>query len=693
MAQPFRTTIHFEKSFEPTQIQAGQVTDTAFRSENLWYRDNGRVENFQGVQDSGLVAPLLALTGTVSGTIGDIGLTGNSTDFIRQLQRTCYVIVSGDLYSIREINQASGPLAVYIDPPLKQTVAGAPIYLPQLAVPFDVDYASLGHGSLELYQQHAMMVVGQGPVYINGLASGVTAKARLQIGLPAGGSVYTPYDAGLDIAPAVSTIGTFAGTKNMHEGVYSIMMARGRTLTGHVGTAGPATEVTNAGNQGIYVTVPQVDAAAGQDIWVIYGSLQGLSTTSTTFAGRNGPWYKLGEITPASPGPDLTHYQFEWRNEEVAGGETAQFDNDPPPDASFLATLNDVVVLVGCQGPDILVSTGPDVFISRPGPALRCSKPADPESYPASAVTYVNPAERIVGVLEAIGKVYPMTENRLHIATLTGVDASPITTRPFWGSGFKHQQAAILVSDKIYAFSGGRPTRSGAEEAIDQEDHTFASRVQDIVASWNPAQVIVGHDPKNKAVVFIHSNDSVRDGRRISTALCYMTETERWSGLMILKHPTNATDFVVTGVVTLSGHLSLIANGKIWRWDEPAPVTDGVFWFITTPFMDAENPMAYKTVSKVEVIARTQNDTAPATVGLFKNNDLTGLAAGNTASPAGFKTLASTVEVSVNTIWRTKMRQAKTFAVRIEGIWPGHGHPSASIDEIAISGWSVMPYV
>jgi hypothetical protein len=472
----------------------------------------------------------------------------------------------------------------------------------------------------------------------------------------------------------------------MHDGVYSIVLARRRMSTGHVSTVCPAKEITLTTNNIIQVMVPAFDTANGQDAWTVYGSLQGQSTAATTFEGRNGPWYRLGDIvTLGSGGPSYGPFNFEWRNEEIAGGDSAQFNNDPPPDASYLASLNDVICLLGCHGKGD----------TRPGPGIVASKPADPESYPASAVSFVNPAERIVGVLEAIGKIYPMTENRLHITTLTGVDASPLTTRPFWGSGFKHQQAAVLIGDKVYGFSGGRPTRSGAEESIDQEDHTFASRVQDIVASWVPAKVIVGHDPKNRAVVFIHSNDHVRNGKRVSVALCYMLETERWSGLMILRDPNDAADFVVSGVTTLSGLFSVIAGNKIWQWDTPTHGGSvGVPWYITTPWLDANQPMAYKTISKVEVTARTQDDIATATVGLYKNNDMTGLGASYPANPSavsGPKNLKASSDVSVSTIWRTKLREAKTFAVRIEGVWPA-GDPLVSIDEIAINGWSVLPF-
>src|SRR6516165_10836652 len=134
MAVPFRTVVHFERSYEPTQIQAGQVTDTAFRSENLWYRDNGRVENFLGVFDTGLTAPLQLKTGTVTISTGSPVVTGTGTIFTQELQRTCFVLIDGDIYSVRDFGAQVGftdDTSMFIDPPA-QASGTFPYYLCQI---------------------------------------------------------------------------------------------------------------------------------------------------------------------------------------------------------------------------------------------------------------------------------------------------------------------------------------------------------------------------------------------------------------------------------------------------------------------------------------------------------------------------------------------------------------------------------
>ena len=53
----------------------------------------------------------------------------------------------------------------------------------------------------------------------------------------------------------------------------------------------------------------------------------------------------------------------------------------------------------------------------------------------------VDPPEDIIGFVLGGGRLFLMTENRLHVASLSGNPLTPVTIRPFWHAGFRNPQA------------------------------------------------------------------------------------------------------------------------------------------------------------------------------------------------------------------------------------------------------------
>lgn len=762
----------------PTQIQAGQTNGTIFRGENLWVRQGGRLENFQGILDLGENITLLPTSGTLTLVAGSRTVVGAGTKFTTEIVQGNRILVGGELFVVGFVLDDNTLLVTRA--PSSSIIA--PAFIPFMLVPVDTDRGAIVSGSAQFYRDGIILAVGQGPFHFNGQKL-FDFDARLTVyGVAVGVGLF---QAGLTTAPelvagggSITAVG--GGTKGMLGATYSVRLARRRNQTKHVGNAGPFTPITITTGQRIQIVAPPVDTTQGQDSWVLYVTFQGATSDQANTYGRIGPWYAIDTINDTAP------HIYEWADAELTATALAEYDADVPPHASFFAVISDTVVLESCHGNNAI----------NPGPFIRAARTRNPEAFPPQALAEVTPPEPIIGVLEGVGRLYLMTENALHIATLTGQTDTPLTIRPFWKTGFSHQNSAAFVNGTIYGFSGGTPTRSRDDGGIGTEEHEFAARVRDIVAAWHPERVFVGHDPVSRAVVFIHANDEKRSGRWVSTALCYMLETDSWSTPMVLDD--TQTDLVVTGLCTAGGKLyveafglqksalfttgsivsatnqltvgnpglfavgdhiqvlgaglggkplantitgqppmvtNIVANvltldttastsvtgtlvehaayGRTFQWDTNSG-SRAVSGYCATPFMDAGAPGFFKTVRRVQVIARLQ----VGTMGLYRNNDYAGLTTSTSLAPTGARNLnltsgigdeialengstillesgldtlateqeiLSTLDVAVYPWWKTNLRLAKTLAARIEWSWPGSG-PLVSIDELSIHG-------
>jgi hypothetical protein len=699
----------FVSGYIPTQIQAGQTNGTIFRGENLWVRQGGRLENFKGLLDLGEDIFDAGTSGTVKLTAGSRTVTGSilpdpPSDFVFDYVQGSRFLIDGQLFVVGAV---LSPSTMIITNAPTESLTGAAT-LPFLLVPIDTDRGAIISGSAQFYRDGIILATGRGPFYYNGGPGPLglfNFNSQLHVhGVAVGAG---DFQAGLSTAPELVAAGgsvtpTGGGTKNMIAGTYSLKLGRRRNQTKHVSNAGPVTYFTLTAGQRISVVYPPVDHTQGQDSWVLYVSKQGSTVDQTNVLGKNGPWFAI-DIQPNGLSPSAPFF-YEWANAELEGAAIAEFDADVPPHASFFAVISDTVVLESCHGNNA----------ANPGPFIRAARVRNPEAFPPQALSEVTPPEPIIGVLEGVGRLYLLTQNALHIATLTGIDDAPLTTRPYWKTGFAHQNSAAFINGTIYGFSGGTPTRSRDEGEPGTEEHEFAARVRDIVASWRPERVFVGHDPINRAVVFIHANDQRRNGHWVSVALCYMLETDTWSTPMILENAI--ADLTVTGLCTAGGKLYLIASGKTYQWDTNDGSTT-ISGYLAPPFMDGGQPGFYKTITKVELIARLQTGS----IGLFRNNDYEGLIGSTSLAPTGAHNISlfsgspedlllesggpsdtillessldnigsegtglSALDVNIYPWWKTNLRLAKTVSARIEWSWPGNG-PLVSIDELTLHG-------
>jgi hypothetical protein len=232
------------------------------------------------------------------------------------------------------------------------------------------------------------------------------------------------------------------------------------------------------------------------------------------------------------------------------GGTLLTFDNDAPPDAEFVQSLAGVPVYISCQG----------AGSTSPGPDIISAKIGNPEAAPLENAVPLSPPQTIIGAVSAQGRVYLMTPGTLQIAQSIP-DAPFILTRPFWKSGFKNPYCLIFVNGTLYGFTNAGPTRSIADGDEGSEETSFAADVEEITSTWIPGQVLVVHDPKNNAVCFIHSADSLNvNGYWTTRVLMYGLKQNDWIGDVTLEGAAN--DCIVSGVATVDGYLEFLVGGR-----------------------------------------------------------------------------------------------------------------------------------
>src|SRR5262249_32540162 len=117
---------------------------------------------------------------------------------------------------------------------------------------------------------------------------------------------------------------------------------------------------------------------------------------------------------------------FEWLDAEIGRNDILEFDNFPPPECEFVASLGGNPVYGSCFGR----------FGGSPGPNLVPVKPRNVEAAMVNLNLRLDPAHTIIGWQTAQGRLFLATNNSLQIGTFSNLAFAPITTRPFWKRGF-----------------------------------------------------------------------------------------------------------------------------------------------------------------------------------------------------------------------------------------------------------------
>lgn len=695
------------------------------------------------------------LTGTVAVTTGSQTVTGTSTKFLSELIPGQPITIDGVLYvPLKLISNTS----MLITPASETTGSGITVGVLRQIQEVDQFLATFTRGSIIKLPQGNLMGVGRGTVFLDAAAvpsGGWTLRDQASLAVFDNGTGnYSIYRLGMKTPAAPTLARTTGGAKSMQPGDYSIRLVPARIATGGWNNPSEAASVTltTVGDR-ITITFPAMDTGAGQDSWRVYGSLFSRSDAVS------GPWYFVTVVTSTDLGGTGagTTLNVEWRDAEIEANDVLEFDNNAPPPAVFIGSLAGLPVLIGTNGPGRTLTgtvatngtatvTGTSTLFTTelaidrfvwinnlfyrvltitsdtsmtvtpvaaatasgltirsadeaPGPVLRPAKPSisgfNIEAFPARSAVAINPPEAIIGYIEATGRLYLLTANRLHIAVPSGDPVVPIITRPFWRTGFRNPRACIFVNGYLYGFTTNGATRSAGMGDDVSEEHDFAAAVTSDMAGWDPGKVSLAYNPKEEAVAFIHADDGTRPQTatniRYSTVLMYMLRLGKWSPPCRLEDTDDVSHIYATATATVQGDLyfaSPIANGDTRIYQLQGPTSGDVGeTFVTTPFMDMGGEGLNKTVEGL-VLTAGRTDTDPVIADIYGSQ--VGGVTPVTDLFNGTNSLSGPLPFSVDTPivttgrQRLNVRQVRTVAVRVE--LTSVGSEQCRIDELIIDG-------
>lgn len=379
-------------------------------------------------------------------------------------------------------------------------------------------------------------------------------------------NIYTVFPLGLatpTVAPTITSVA--GGTHKMAAGNYSLRLVPSRTATNGYGNPGPRTDFTIANpNERAQVdsSLVPMDTAHGQDQWDNYGS-------ESTVDRAQGPWWFDREV-PASEGPV---FFIEYLDAEINRRGLLDFNNDPPPNAGFIAVLEGNPQWVSCFGK----------FGGSPGPSLVPAKPFNIEAAPSDWNVTSSPPQNLLGVTTSLARLYCSTPSSLQQGVYAPANdpfqiIPPTSLRPYWNVGFSNPYQLIHIANNLIGYPHNGPTRSIAD-AERANEQFFGGYVAEITKRWVGAHVLVEHDPDPNvdAVCFFHPADSKNAaGFWRTRVLLWGVRQQAWIGEVMIESDTR--DMIVCGVAKVDEHLEFLAGGRLgagiqvdtFRWNTAA---------------------------------------------------------------------------------------------------------------------------
>lgn len=452
-------------------------------------------------------------------------------------------------------------------------------------------------------------------VYINESTStpftltGVTTSAtpgKLRVALLSG-TTYSAYDAGLAAPSSVGTVATTTGGTKSMDGIVSIVACAKRIATETISNPSPVNVQTlsSSGNNRIEVTLDPV--ATGQDAWLFGGTYWGqgnfgpwrlirevraiiegtvgiasgaMTGTGTRFLRDlrvgdtitvNSTDYVIATITSDTTatvvaGADQTapktatmkKVMLEWRNGELT--DLIEFDNDEPPTFDGLMLFNNVPF--GWQKN-----------------VLYPAKIGNPESFPRVLARSTQTGADIVSALAGDARIFLLTTNGLEVVTFTQNPADPFLIRQAWTFGFSSPTQAVVAEGTLFAAVGSSTGVKVVRTRVDDSpDLEFSAPVESDMASWNVANVVMGVDPANGAVLVMHY-----DGVSTTTVIPFMLQQGVW-GL-----PVEITGQVTSAATVNNSCEIIIKSGsdyQVYQWEGGTGGTTTSY--VAFPFIDKD---------------------------------------------------------------------------------------------------------
>jgi hypothetical protein len=435
--------------------------------------------------------------------------------------------------------------------------------------------------------------------------------------------------------------------------------------------------------------------AADQDGYIIWGTEYADNSTAQIDKRYMGPWYEVARITKKDLIDDAhtagsetgTVYEFSYADGEIASATNLiSFNNFTPVDAEFVDLINGIPLYFSCLGKGTTSKS-----TTSPGPACVPSKPSNPEGVFLNKAITTAGGDTIIGEFNAKSRIYALCQNSLQTLILTTLEEEPITFRSLWNCGFRNPYNVAFVKEYLYGFGTQKIVRSVAGGDDSTVEFEFASDVRDLVNAWATGHVLVGYDPKNRAVCFFYTAAEVRSGRYITKVLPFLLDKQIWNPPIILSLADR--DCIVSGVATIDDKLVFIAGGET----DANAIFAGTYvfdggdsqakdWYLAWNFSDDGQELHPKRVSGFTVTGRFASaSTAIKLYGIQAEGalDYSALAAGTGAS----KSFTIGANASGNpTTGRKRLRKLdwgplSTYTVRISG---SHTTTVDRLDEIVL---------
>jgi hypothetical protein len=517
------------------------------------------------------------------------------------------------------------------------------------------------------------------------LANTVGTPVPIDIATAAGGGTHT-------VTPV---------SKAMPAGDRSLLIAKASDSLGVPSFGNPSEriEVTLTAGQGIAVAFTAMDSNSDptdpHNAWRIYGTRHGGTSTIAAANADSGAWYYVKTVTAAELGTTgAATYYLEYLDAEIdAEARLATFDNDVPPRAEFIGALGGAPVLVSCQGKGTEDYPNGDA----PGSSLVPFKLSNLASAPLVFDTGernevpLSPPETIIGFYMAAGRLYLLTTNTLQIAAYTENPLFPISTRPFWKSGFKNPYALCFANDRLYGFTNS-PIRSPEDGSDANIDRAFAAPVKELTYDWHASRVFVAHDPANECVCYVYSGAyKNEDGFWVSIILPFMLELEQWSPPIILS--SDEHDMVVSGVATVAGHFEFLAGGRdgvggietnTYRFDSGLNAGETQSSYVAFQMSDGGAEQRPKKIKHPRLTGRFVDSTLGihgARAG--EEIDVDVLEAGNSGSATGSIAIDDSANVGLTSRLEVEANQLSVYTFRVDwNDWDGSGE-KPRLDELS----------
>lgn len=682
--------------FRPSSPLSGGEAQGIFRGANVKLRGTYPqliYEAYAGSENLNEPIPALAITGTLTFTSGEIIVTGIATDFLDELHIGQRLLCDNADAEVLVVAQILSATSFRNARPLQSTaVAQTASRLPRL-FPLDIARGSLIWGNAVVFDKGTICAVGDGTLYRNGAVlqgDSLTATRRAQIAIY--NSITGDYDVqpfgfdGVDvpIVPTITILGS-GGSKNMQLGYYSFRVAYySDTTTGYGNASDVILAAANApfeliaanSRWSLNFTADVGTRPSDAEGYIVYKNAFAGAKAISAVTAIDGGWFEAKRVKFTDLVAEVL--VFEAIDSDLDALRLSSFDNNHPPDAEWISTFDNYVVMVSTDGQgvgtdvDRVTSTSPGAFISP-------QKAENIEGFPATLKTPTEHGEVIIGFVSIAGRMFVMTANKLQAVSATGLPFAPFVCRAFWERSFASPDNIVAVGDTLYIFATNGIFRSIGTGDTSSEQYGFATAVRSLTALWYSGYELSAVDEKNQEVCFINSAARKNaDGYWESDILPFSLEQNAFVPTVVLTSPTR--DMIVSGAATVNGHLEFIAGGRrtgdtdqfaTWRYDTGA--SEDVKGYLAWQFQDNGVEFISKIIRKIRVKGKFKNGATVQIHIVTADSEIDIADIENGTNPAYEFDLTASTNVQQYAIQKCRIKNALMWTCRVgfDANWSG----------------------